>query len=293
MQAYANVIMGYVLDWYSNPSNDTSEPMYIIDIGAGFGKLSYLIMYSLLEMKEHWPSSDHPPFVYVVSDCCEAYVSLWQRDPYLSQFAQMGYLDFAVFDCAADTNLILINSQLSISPDSLHIPPFFLCSCVLSTLPQDVIKVEQTLSRGNLSVYQAPSSLDFQYFPLFLFQQISFSWEYEGIADPESLPWWPLFGPSIHTSQSPYARILTIPAVAGSFLLNALAWSENRGIFLIADEGVFSAEDPRLTADPSISMAGFARLPVNFPLLAELAGRMGGFARVSGLNEGFRVESKT
>ena len=168
MQAYANVIMGYVLDWYSNPSNDTSEPMYIIDIGAGFGKLSYLIMYSLLEMKEHWPSSDHPPFVYVVSDCCEAYVSLWQRDPYLSQFAQMGYLDFAVFDCAADTNLILINSQLSISPDSLHIPPFFLCSCVLSTLPQDVIKVEQTLSRGNLSVYQAPSSLDFQYFP-FLF----------------------------------------------------------------------------------------------------------------------------
>ena len=130
-------------------------------------------------------------------------------------------------------------------------------------------------------------------FPPFLFQQISFSWEYEGIADPESLPWWPLFGPSIHTSQSPYARILTIPAVAGSFLLHALAWSENRGIFLIADEGVFSAEDPRLTADPSITMAGFARLPVNFPLLAELAGRMGGFARVSGLNEGFRVELET
>ena len=160
--------MGYVLDWYSNPSNDTSEPMYIIDIGAGFGKLSYLIMYSLLEMKEHWPSSDHPPFVYVVSDCCKDYVSLWQRDPYLSQFARMGYLDFAVFDCAADTDLILLNSHLSISPDSLLIPPFFLCSCVLSTLPQDVIKVEQTLSRGNLSVYQAPSSLDFQYFPFFV-----------------------------------------------------------------------------------------------------------------------------
>ena len=180
--------MGYVLDWYSNPSNDTSEPMYIIDIGAGFGKLSYLIMYSLLEMKEHWPSSDHPPFVYVVSDCCESYVSLWQRDPYLSQFAQMGYLDFAVFDCAADTNLILINSQLSISPDSLHIPPFFLCSCVLSTLPQDVIKVEQTLSRGNLSVYQAPSSLDFQYFPLFCFNKSVFPGNTRALPTPNRFP---------------------------------------------------------------------------------------------------------
>ena len=160
-QAYANVIMGYVLDWYSDPSNDTSEPIYIIDIGAGFGKLSYLIMYSLLEMKEHWPSS-HLPFVYVVSDCCKDYVPLWERDPYLSQFAKMGYLDFAVFDCAQDAELILRNSHLSLSPDSLHIPPFFLCSCVFSTLPQDVIKVEQTLSRGFLSVYQAPSSLDFQ-----------------------------------------------------------------------------------------------------------------------------------
>lgn len=155
--------MGYVLDWYNNPSNDTSEPLYIIDIGAGFGKLSYLVMYSLLEMKEHWPSSAHQPFVYVVSDCCDQYVPLWERDPYLSQFVQMGYLDFAVFDCAQDSDLILLNSHLSISPDSLHIPPLFLCSSVLSTLPQDVLKIEQTLFRGYLSVYQSPSSLDYQY----------------------------------------------------------------------------------------------------------------------------------
>ena len=118
---------------------------------------------------------------------------------------------------------------------------------------------------------------------------MSFSWNYEPIDDPESLPWWPLFGPSIHTSASPYARILTIPATAGSFFARALSWSDHRGVFLLADEGVFSAEDPRLSADPSLSLCGFARMPVNFVLLEQWARRSGGFARVSELAEGFRV----
>ena len=63
-------------------------------------------------------------------------------------------------------------------------------------------------------------------------------------------------------------------------------------MFLIADEGVFSPTDPRLSADPSLRVAGFARMPVNFPLLAEWAQRSGGFARVSVLAEAFRVGAR-
>lgn len=62
-QCYASIILSYVLDWYSDPSNDVSEPMYIIDVGAGFGKLGYLILFRLFEMKEYWPESKHPPFM--------------------------------------------------------------------------------------------------------------------------------------------------------------------------------------------------------------------------------------
>ena len=40
------------------------------------------------------------------------------------------------------------------------------------------------------------------------------------------------------------------------------------------------------------TVSGFARMPVKFPLLAELAARRGGFARVSALSEGFRVEER-
>ena len=58
------MILGYVLDWYADPSHNVSEPLYIVEIGAGFGKLGFLIMYRLFEMKEHWPRLDTPPFVY-------------------------------------------------------------------------------------------------------------------------------------------------------------------------------------------------------------------------------------
>lgn len=55
--------MSYVLDWYSDPSHDKTEPIYIFDIGAGFGKLGYLIVFRLFEMKEFWPTNIHLPFV--------------------------------------------------------------------------------------------------------------------------------------------------------------------------------------------------------------------------------------
>ena len=58
--------MSYVLDWYADCSHDISEPIYILDIGAGLGKLGYLIMFRLFEMKEFWPESSHPPFMYAI-----------------------------------------------------------------------------------------------------------------------------------------------------------------------------------------------------------------------------------
>ena len=60
------MILGYILDWFSDPSLTTLEPLFIFDVGAGFGKLGFLIMYRLFEMKELWPQFDHPPFMWVM-----------------------------------------------------------------------------------------------------------------------------------------------------------------------------------------------------------------------------------
>ena len=278
------MIMAYILDWYSDPSNDTSEPLYVIDIGSGSGKLSYLIMYCLLEMKEFWPLSDHAPFVFVLSDCSEKYVPLWQCNPLLSQFVQMDYLDFAVFDIAAEKELVLINRHLSISPDSLHIPPFFICSCVFSAVPQDVVRVDGDVSRGLLSLYQSSTSLEYQYV-LFVRHTCSFSWDYERVPTPATLPWWSLFGESIRCSDF---GVFTVPAVAGLFIESALSWCEGRGVFLVSDWSAASGP-----TEPRITMEGYARMGVDFGLLAAMATRQQGVVRMSALRESFRVASAT
>lgn len=60
---YASVILSYVRDWFSNPQRTSNEPIYVIDVGAGFGKLGFLIMYHLFEMKALWPPTENPPFM--------------------------------------------------------------------------------------------------------------------------------------------------------------------------------------------------------------------------------------
>ena len=53
-------------DWFSNSLRESDEPIYIFDIGAGIGKLGFLVVYHLFEQKELWPPIEPTPFVYLL-----------------------------------------------------------------------------------------------------------------------------------------------------------------------------------------------------------------------------------
>lgn len=59
--------MRFITDWYENAEADPNEPIYIFEAGAGHGKLGYLIIKRLLEMKDLWPENVKVPFVYPFS----------------------------------------------------------------------------------------------------------------------------------------------------------------------------------------------------------------------------------
>lgn len=71
-----------------------------------------------------------------------SYIAQWEKNPLISQFVQLGYIDYAIFDIETDHSINLIRSGKSISPLSLKTPPFIICSNVLSYLPQDILMVE-------------------------------------------------------------------------------------------------------------------------------------------------------
>ena len=64
-QSYANVILKFLSDWYRNPAADKSEPVYILEGGAGQGRLAYLILKKLTKMQKFYPEGVKLPFVYI------------------------------------------------------------------------------------------------------------------------------------------------------------------------------------------------------------------------------------
>ena len=63
LQSYANVILKFLDDWYRNPAADRSEPVYILEVGAGQGRLAYLILKKLTNMQKYYPEGVKHPFV--------------------------------------------------------------------------------------------------------------------------------------------------------------------------------------------------------------------------------------
>lgn len=50
---------------YFREGQNMDEPLYVVEVGAGHGKLSYLICKWLLSMREFWPSTNAIKFAYI------------------------------------------------------------------------------------------------------------------------------------------------------------------------------------------------------------------------------------
>lgn len=85
-----------------------SEPIYILEVGAGHGRLAFLILEFLRRSREYFPRCSTEtgiPFVYVISDAVEANVRSLEQNEQLAPFARLGCLDFAVVDADAGTGM--------------------------------------------------------------------------------------------------------------------------------------------------------------------------------------------
>ena len=60
--SYANWILSCILDILRNANAQQDGVVTILDIGAGSGRLGYLIIQRLLELRRLWPNPNHVPF---------------------------------------------------------------------------------------------------------------------------------------------------------------------------------------------------------------------------------------
>ncbi|QJD84950.1 tetratricopeptide repeat protein [Cohnella herbarum] len=151
-EAYAEMIFGFLQD-RATLGNDT-EPVTIVELGAGSGQFAYLVLKELCDLIE-FAGIAVPPFRYVMSDLAVSNMTYWKQHPSLLPFVERGVLDFAKFDAVNDTELILIHSGITIRPGDLKQPLLVIANYFFDSIPQDLIYVEDG------KVYDCKVSLDF------------------------------------------------------------------------------------------------------------------------------------
>ncbi|SBT77714.1 conserved Plasmodium protein, unknown function [Plasmodium ovale] len=85
---YARVIVNYMRDWFNSNECDRNVPIYILEIGAGHGKFTYLILRALSKYKKYFKSMNIPdnPFVYVFTDIARDNINYCMNNDRLKRF---------------------------------------------------------------------------------------------------------------------------------------------------------------------------------------------------------------
>ncbi|CAM9892816.1 unnamed protein product [Scytosiphon promiscuus] len=175
------------------------KPVYIVEIGAGSAKLSYVLLQKLIKLSKFLPrrgrrasptsdddnaadsnGSGHGGdmgaeggfcFKYVITDFSHANFGFWMNHPRLQELFALGVVDFAVFDAEAAPGepgvglwgsgcLRLELSGEELRPGDLDNPVIVVANYVFDSLKQDAFRVHKGLLEELLCTTSTSSGAD-------------------------------------------------------------------------------------------------------------------------------------
>ncbi len=156
--AYAQMVYALIQDMQGQLNAD--EPLYIIEVGAGSGRLGFHFI------KEFFPYLERSPYrdvrvKYILTDMPEKNIAFWRTQPQLRAFVEQGKLDFARFDALSDDTIHLLESDITLLAGTLKNPLVLLANYLLDSLPQDMFSLEsQNLFEVSASLYSTQPEPD-------------------------------------------------------------------------------------------------------------------------------------
>ncbi len=265
--AYANVVHGFLRDFASDL--DPSEPVYIVELGAGSGRFAYRFLKAL---------SAKQRFVYVMTDASPTVVEFWRDNPRLRQFVEAGVLDFALFDLVQLGPLELVTSGRKLA-DGLINPVVVIGNYIFDSVPQDAYTVRDgQLFRGLLSVSASTPDLDLRADDARVRVSIAYS------SEPQPMELDAEGDLAIRAILQVYCdrlgdTTLLIPRAAMACVRHFEEMAGHRALCLIGDMGDTREEELRDHGPPGFGAGGGFWLAVNFHALGEYARLLGGRPR--------------
>lgn len=276
--AYARVLLGYLRDLAQAGALDLGQPLYVLDLGAGTGRLTYLIHKELTALQAAG-FFQRLTLRSVLVDLGDANLTAHRSNPRLAPLFQERAVDCAALqpeDLDAPPVLRLLASGELLTPPRLCNPLIVLANYFFDSIPHDAFRVtagqlEECRVALGRQVTALPERLQLQlsYHPLLPTQAASYyakaRWNQQLTAYAQALP-------DTH---------FLFPVGPLRYLRWLSELARERLLLLGADKGYDHLEQIRGYRNLALTQHGAFSLPVNFHAIAELA-RADGFTVLRG-----------
>ncbi|MBP1906340.1 tetratricopeptide (TPR) repeat protein [Paenibacillus turicensis] len=271
--SYAEMIFGFLQDRANK--GDSSEPINIVELGAGAGRLAFHVLHELCQLRDYAGISI-PSFRYIMTDLAMNNVVAWRKHPALQSFISEGVLDFAQFDAVHDTSLNLVVAGITISEGDLKQPLIIIANYFFDSIPQELIYV------GDGQIYEADVFVQYPEHhaslkPSQLLDQISLSYEYRRAPQYEQDTFAYRDVIAVYQEQLEDSHILF--PVAGLTCLERLDRLSQAGFVLItADKGDHLLENWKFAEPPELILHGSFSLTANYHAILHVFEQRGAMA---------------
>ncbi|RUS47131.1 tetratricopeptide repeat protein [Cohnella sp. AR92] len=271
--AYAEMIFGVLQDLAARKQLD--EPVQIVELGAGAGRLAKHILHSLNELVQY-AGIPLPPYRYLMTDLVADNVAGWRRHSALQEYVSEGVLDFARFDAVYDEELRPVVSGESIREGQFSQPLIVVANYFFDSLPQELIYV------GDGDIYECDVEIEIE-------EGSSRKKAQDAIAAVE-LSYNHRRAPEYESPDYRYRDILTFyreemedshilfPEASLRCLERLQALSQEGFILLTADKGDHLADNWRFLEPPKLVVHGSFSLTANYHAINHVFESRGGQA---------------
>lgn len=260
--AYAEMIFAFLQDQMNQGLG--AEPVYIVELGAGAGRLAYHVLYELQKLKEY-AGIDVPEYHYVMTDLAMNNVIGWREHSALQPFIEQGILDFAQFDAVQSDSLHLTVSGKVIQQGDLTQPLLIIANYFFDAIPQELIYVDEG-SIYEADVYIEYSKTGAEFEALTTSQQLNhihLSYEYRKAPEYEQDDYIYRDLIAIYQERLEDAHIL-FPKVGLECLDRLDALSQSGFMLLTADKGDHLIENWEFAEPPELVLHGSFSLIANY-----------------------------
>ncbi len=273
-RAYGQVILGFMRDW--RDQLDPSQPLYVVELGAGSGRLAFHVLRQLEPMLAG-PASG-AALRYVMTDFAEANLAAWRAHPQLAPWLDAGRLDLARFDAEHDRAIALERTGETLAPGRVANPVIAIANYVFDGLPLDGFSV----AGGRLHEWWVrlcsthPGELDDPE----LLERVRLTCELRPV-EPVGYYGDPVLDRVLdeHRARLPDTAF-TFPSASLGCVARLAELAGGRLLVLSTDKGEVAEDGLRGQAGPQLTLHGSFSIAVNYHAIARWVCEQGGEALV-------------